>query len=57
METAVNFILSQRKNNKKMIIIGQSQGTLISASAFALKPEFYQKRISLFIAINPTIEF
>lgn len=57
MEIAVNFILSQRKNNKKMIIIGQSQGTLISAFAFALKPEFYQKRISLFIAINPTIEF
>ena len=30
---------------------------MISAFAFALRPRKFEKKVSLFVAINPTIEF
>ena len=57
MKSVVDFILKTRQNKSKIIAIGHSQGTLISAMSFALEPEYYKQRFSLFLAINPTIEF
>jgi predicted esterase len=47
----------ERANDSKIIIIGYSQGTTVSTYALATQPDYFKDKVSLFVAIGPSVFF
>lgn len=53
----VDFVQTSRKSDKKLMLIGYSQGTTISMYALAENPQYYNERVSFLAALGPALLF
>jgi len=48
-------MIKERRNTEKAILIGYSLGTVVSTFALATNPHFFEDKVSLFVALAPTV--
>ena len=53
----LDFIQNQRNDKRKITMIGFSQGTTVSTFGLATFPNYFDKKVNLFVAITPAIQF
>ena len=53
----MSFVQEERNNDQKITYIAHSQGASIGFWAFNVEPDFYEKRIKLFVGLCPAVLF
>lgn len=57
LKACIDYIQKSKGDYDKISLIGHSQGTTIATYAMAEDPEYFHKRINLFVALAPSIFF
>jgi lysosomal acid lipase/cholesteryl ester hydrolase len=53
----IDFIQEEMKDNRKMVLLGYSQGTTVGAYGIAEMPEYFERKVSFFAALGPAVLF
>lgn len=57
LPASIEFIEKEKNDTRKITLLGYSQGTTVISFGLASKPEYFDQKVKLFVALAPTILF
>ena len=57
LPACIDYLQKERKDKEKVMLIGYSQGTTVATFGLSELPNYFDKKVSLFIALAPSVLF